>query len=146
MSPVGLINKVIIFHNISSKSILRLLQYLKKIIKSLLKVFWNLRSRRWGSSLTVWARLTVHSAWAEIFRPTCLQSHLQTSPPTPQKSYPKFRNPRTTFENNPLCPPKYSIVRGVGGSPNFVRVWNPHIFLRGSSNYFVGWNPNIFAS
>ena len=30
------------------------------------------------------------------------QSHLQTSPPTPQKSYPKFQNPRTTFENTPL--------------------------------------------
>jgi hypothetical protein len=28
----------------------------------------------------------------------CLQSHLQTSPPTPHKSYPKLRNPRTTFE------------------------------------------------
>ena len=34
----------------------------------------------------------------EIFRHTCLQSHLQTSPPTPQKSYPKFRNPKKTFE------------------------------------------------
>ena len=34
----------------------------------------------------------------ENFRRTCLQSHLQTSPPTPQKSCPKFRNPRTTFE------------------------------------------------
>ena len=44
------------------------------------------------------------SAWAEIFRRTCLQSHLQTSPQTPQKSYPKFRNPRTAFENTPLCP------------------------------------------
>ena len=39
--------------------------------------------------------------------------------PTPQKSYPKFRNPRTTFENTPLRPPKYSIVRGVGGVPDF---------------------------
>ena len=39
--------------------------------------------------------------WSKIyyyFRHTCLQSHLQTSPPTPQKSYPKFRDPRTTFE------------------------------------------------
>ena len=51
------------------------------------------------------------------FRHTCLHSHLQTSPPTPQKSYQKFRNPRTTFENTPLCPPNYSIVRGVGGVP-----------------------------
>jgi hypothetical protein len=31
-----------------------------------------------------------------------LQSHLQTSPPTPQKSYLKFRNPRTTFEITPF--------------------------------------------
>jgi hypothetical protein len=35
-------------------------------------------------------------------RVTCLQSDLQTSPPTPQKSHQKFLNPRTTFENNPL--------------------------------------------
>jgi hypothetical protein len=34
----------------------------------------------------------------KYFRCTCLQSHLQTSPPTPQKSYLKFRDPRTTFE------------------------------------------------
>ena len=37
------------------------------------------------------------STLAEIFRHPCLQSHLQTSPPTPQKSYQKFQNPRTTF-------------------------------------------------
>ena len=36
--------------------------------------------------------------WAEIVGRTCLQNHLRTSPPTPQKSYPKFRDPRTTFE------------------------------------------------
>ena len=42
------------------------------------------------------------SAWAEIFWCTCLQSHLQTSPPTPQKSYLKFQNPWTTFDNSPL--------------------------------------------
>ena len=35
---------------------------------------------------------------AEIFRRTCLQSYLQTSHPNPQKSYPKFRNPRTTLK------------------------------------------------
>ena len=45
------------------------------------------------------------------------------------KSYPKFRNPRKTFGNTPFCPPKYSIVRGVGVVPNFFRVWNPHIFV-----------------
>jgi hypothetical protein len=42
--------------------------------------------------------LSPPSTSAEIFRRTCLQSHLQTSPPTPQKSYPKFRNPRTNFQ------------------------------------------------
>jgi hypothetical protein len=35
---------------------------------------------------------------SEIFRPMYLQSHLQTSPPTPRKSYPKFRKPRTNFQ------------------------------------------------
>ena len=43
---------------------------------------------------------------AEIFRRTCLQSHLQTPPPTPPKSYPKFWNPWTTFQNTPLFRPK----------------------------------------
>jgi hypothetical protein len=35
---------------------------------------------------------------AKNFQHKCLQSHLPTSPPTSQKSYPKFRNSRTTFE------------------------------------------------
>ena len=72
----------------------------------------NFRSRRWGSSLpglrTRDPPLSPQSMWAEIFRRTCLQSHLQTSPPTPQKSYPKFRNPRKTFANTPLVRPKVS--------------------------------------
>ena len=34
-------------------------------------------------------------------------------------TYLKFQNPRTTFKNTPLCPPKYSIVQGGGGVPNF---------------------------
>ena len=42
---------------------------------------------------------------AQIFWHTCLQSHLQTSPPTPQKSYMKFQNFTTFFEflYHPLC-------------------------------------------
>ena len=44
---------------------------------------------------------------AEIF----LQSHLQTSPPTPQKSYAKFWNHRI---------PKNCIVWGERGVPNFL--------------------------
>ena len=68
--------------------------------------------------------LQLHYLWTcvpENFRHTCLQSHLQISPPTPQLSYPKFRNPRTTFEifkktllKNLKTPPG-----GHGGSPHF---------------------------
>ena len=60
------------------------------------------------------------STRAEIFQHTCLQSRLQTSPPTPQKSYLKFRNPRTNFEifkkklKNLKTPP-----RGPGGVSEF---------------------------
>jgi hypothetical protein len=62
----------------------------------------NFRSRWWGSSLpglrTRDPPFSPPSTWAEIFWQTCLQSHLQTSPPPPQTSYPKFRNPRTNFK------------------------------------------------
>ena len=60
---------------------------------------------------TAHARLSPRppSTWADIFWRMCPQSHLQTSLPIPQKSYPKFRNRRTTFESTPLCLPKYSI-------------------------------------
>ena len=62
----------------------------------------NVHYCRWGSSLpglrTRDPPLSPPSTWAEFFRHTCLQSHLPTSPPTPQKSYPKFQNPRTNFE------------------------------------------------
>ena len=30
-----------------------------------------------------------------------------------------FQNPRTTFENTPLFPPKYSIVEGLGAPMKF---------------------------
>ena len=66
--------------------------------------------RRWGSLLPGLCMLdpqpSPQSTPVEIFWRTCLQSRLQTSPPTPHKSYPKFRNHRTTFENTPLVPPK----------------------------------------
>ena len=66
----------------------------------------NFRWRRWGSSLpglrTLDPPLRHPSTPVEIFWHTCLQSHLQTAPPTPQKSYTNFRNPRKTFENTPL--------------------------------------------
>ena len=47
-------------------------------------------------------QLRLPSTPAEFFRCTCLQSYLQTSPPIPQKSYPKFQNTRTTFQTTPL--------------------------------------------
>ena len=83
----------------------------------------NFHSCRWGSSLlglrTRDSQLGHPSTWAEIFPHTCLQSHLQTSPPNPQKSYPKFQNPWTTFEEKKPCPPKSVIVRGRGyGGPD----------------------------
>ena len=55
------------------------------------------------------------STWAEIFRRTCLQSHLQTSPPTPQKSYPKFRNTRQLLKLPPLSAQKCHSAEGRGG-------------------------------
>ena len=57
-------------------------------------------------------RFRVCARWPStpIFRRTCLQSHFQTSPPTPQKSYPKFRKHRTTFE---------IFTKKQGGFPNF---------------------------
>ena len=37
----------------------------------------------------------------------------------PSARAPHIRNPRTTFENTPLFPPKCSIVQGLGGVPDF---------------------------
>ena len=58
-------------------------------------------SRRSRSSLRVSAHLTGPP------NNTTLRSHIQR------------RNHRTTFENTPICPPKYSIVRWVGAVPDF---------------------------
>jgi hypothetical protein len=64
------------------------------------------------------------STRAEIFRRSCVQSHLQTTHPTSQKSYPKFRNPRTTFQNTPQSA---QICHSAGGW------WGPPImFLIGN--------------
>ena len=53
-----------------------------------------------------------------------------------------FWIPSTTFENTPLCPPKYSIVREGRGVPDLLRVWNLHIFMlrqEASILSHVGW-------
>ena len=88
-------------------------------------IYWR------GSSLPICACWMVSLVptpltWVEICWCTCLQSHLQASPPTLQKSYPKFHNPRTTFENTPLVRPNTAYC---GWSPNLLNVWNPHIFV-----------------
>ena len=48
----------------------------------------------------------------------CLQSHLQTSPPTPQKSYPKFRN--HIFKKRPKKDLKIAPRGPGGGGANFI--------------------------
>ena len=80
------------------------------------------------------ARPSLQPPIAEIFRHMCLQSHLQTSPPTTQKSYPKFRNPRKTFE--------------IFTQKTFTNLKTPHrgqgglrIFLGVNISFFVGINP-----
>ena len=83
-------------------------------------------SRRCGSSLPGLRMLDPPlgppSTWVDIFWHTCLQSHLQTSPPTPQKSYPKFQNPRTNFEifNKKIQKTYKRPPGGQGVSPNFL--------------------------
>jgi hypothetical protein len=50
----------------------------------------------------------------KIFRRMCPQSHLQTSSPFPQKSYPMFRTPTTTSSRFFLiCSPKLGFFGGV---------------------------------
>ena len=51
------------------------------------------------------------------------------SPQTPQKSYPNVWNPSSTFEFPPLCPAKYSIVRGEGDVPEVFFELSPNIFV-----------------
>ena len=49
--------------------------------------------------------------------------------PNPSEVVSKVLEPQETFENTPLCPPKNSIKRGIGGIPDLFRVWNPRIFV-----------------
>jgi hypothetical protein len=72
------------------------------------------RSCRWGSLLPICASLTVllvpQWTWVEMFCHTCWQSHLQSSPQTPQKANKSFWNPKT-FENRHLYPAKYNFLQ-----------------------------------
>ena len=90
------------------------------------------------------------STLAEIFWCTCLQSRLKTSPPTPQKSNPKFQNSMTSLSRKYLklsdTPVKIGLIGGVRGIPNFftrlksfylcylgahAKIWKPMISLSG---------------
>jgi hypothetical protein len=59
------------------------------------------------------------STRAEIFRRTCLQSQLSTPPLAPLKSYLKFGNPWTTFQNIPISAQKSQSAGGRGGPQIF---------------------------
>ena len=49
---------------------------------------------------------------------------------SPSNIFPIPQKHSTALENTPLCPPKYSIVQGVGGgSPILFFCWNPNIFV-----------------
>ena len=84
----------------------------------------NFRWRQWGSSLPGLCMLDpplgLSLAPVEFILCMFLQSHLQTSSPIPQKSYPKFQNNGTTFQNNAQC-------SGNGRCPHFFFSWNPNI-------------------
>ena len=52
--------------------------------------------------------------------PAHMSAESPSSPPFPQKSYPQFRNHRTTCGNTPLCLPNYTIVRVGREGPQFL--------------------------
>ena len=47
----------------------------------------------------------------------------------PSDIIPAVQNPRTTFENPPICPPKYSLVGQEGWVPKSVCKWNPNLLV-----------------
>ena len=57
-------------------------------------------------------------------------SHVSAELPSNNSPISKVLEPYDNFWKYPLCPPKYSIVRGIGGVPNFfLFCWNPTIFV-----------------
>ena len=101
---------IVIFVYLGLHEVWAELHLVKKVKAEEKKEEEEFRWQRWGSSLPGLRTRDppLGPPWtpAEICWRTCLQSHLQTSPPTYLKSYLKFRNPRTTFENTPLFRPK----------------------------------------
>ena len=72
-------------------------------------------------------------ALAEFFRQTCLQSRLQTSPPTPQKSYPKIQNSTTSLSRKNLklanFPVKIGLNEGIGVVSKKISDRNLYIYV-----------------
>jgi hypothetical protein len=66
-----------------------------------------------------------------VLAPGSAHARPSARPPIDMRgNFPAHMSAESPFENNPLCPPKYSIVQGVGGgSPIIFRVWDPHIFV-----------------
>jgi hypothetical protein len=82
----------------------------------------NFRSRRWGSSLTVCARLTVrsspHQTSGNFPAHMSAESSSNTSP-NPSEVISEVLEPLDNFSKYPPFPPKNRIVRGVAGIPEF---------------------------
>ena len=57
------------------------------------------------------------SALAEFFPHTCLQNRLQTDPPTPKKSYPKFQNSTTSLYKILLKLANFAVKLWLNGDP-----------------------------
>ena len=111
------------------------------------------RKRRWGSSLPGLRKpdppLSPPSTLAETFQCTCLQIHLQKNFPAPQKQYPRFRTPMTTFLGFFLLSTQIRLFWGGRGGPQndfFVGIL---IFLGGHHLYmyfFVSFLPSFHPS
>jgi hypothetical protein len=95
-------------------------------------LWWNFRSRRWGSSITVCARLTVRSSphrheqkffTAHVCRITC--KHL----PQPLWSHILSFGPLGQIFKIPPFSAQKSHSAGGRGVPEFFEGWNPNIFF-----------------
>ena len=98
-------------------------QYIYNIVFSIYfnKYYFNINTNI--RTIMLDRSLILPCAWAKKVWCRCLQRCFQTSPLTPQKSYPKFRNPKTTFDKTINKKLKKTPPGGQGGrSPNLLGV------------------------